>query len=485
MPSLQVQNVTKRFGTLVALDNISAEFQSGEIHAVLGENGAGKSTLMNVMSGFLSPDKGEVTLDGNPIPLGRANECKRLGIEMIHQHFMLVPEFTVAENLALVRLESLFNRADTAKLSEPASKVGEDLGWRLEPNTRTKRLPVGVQQRIEILKAIAGTASVLIFDEPTAVLTPDEVEELFRVLRRLKQEGKIVVLIAHKLSEVMSVADRVTVLRHGKLIASALIGEVDAAKLANWMVGEMPPKLPAKEHGTLVEGLKAENLTVPGDRGEIAVDGVTFQVNKGEIYGIGGVDGNGQAELAECLAQVRKARSGSLLWLAKPFSHDTPQIGYVPQDRQTDGLALNMTIQDNMFISGLNRPELFRGPLIRAKSVRQWARSLITRFSIKADSPNDLISSLSGGNQQKVVVSRILDNHPSLLVVVNPTRGLDIKATQYVHQTILSARDGGAAVILISSDLDELYALSDRTMFLSRGRLVEDIGAASVVGGAA
>ena len=484
MSELLVQNVSKRFGTLAALSDVSVRFVSGQIHAVLGENGAGKSTLMSVISGFMKPDQGDVSLDGRPLPLGRAYECKHLGIEMIHQHFTLVPEFTVAENLALSRLDRLAKTVDSKALAKKALDAGKALGWELDPIARTGRLPVGIQQRIEILKAISGEASVLIFDEPTAVLSPDEVEELFRVLRRLKDEGKIVILIAHKLSEVLSIADQITVLRLGQLVATENRKDVDGAKLAYWMVGEMPERAPHREIGHLKVGVTASHLSVLGDRKEIAVNDVSFEIGQGEIFGIGGVDGNGQVELAECLAQVRKPVTGALSWQGIPFDTLSPTLGYVPQDRQSDGLALGMTIQDNMLVSGLLRAELFRGPFLNIKAVKLWAQGLIQRFSIKAGSPKDLAGSLSGGNQQKVVVSRILDNNPLLLVVVNPSRGLDIKATQFVHEKILAARDAGASVALFSADLDELYALSDRTMFLSRGRLLEDLGATSLVGGA-
>ncbi len=484
MSHLEVRNVTKRFANVQALDDVSISFHGGEIHAVLGENGAGKSTLMSAISGFLTPDSGSILLDGASIPIGKAHDCKRIGIEMIHQHFTLVPEFTVAENLALVRLKGLVQVSNPAKLSAGAMATGKSLGWALEPESSTRRLPVGVQQRIEILKAISGDASVLIFDEPTAVLSPDEVEELFHVLRQLKSEGKVVVLIAHKLSEVLEISDKVTVLRHGKLIASALRSEVDADMLASWMVGEMPPKSPTRTSQDAQLAVTASKLTVLGDRGEFAINDITFEIKKGEIFGIGGVDGNGQVELAEALAQVRSINSGELEWEGKSFSKDIPKIGYVPQDRQRDGLALRMSIRDNMLVSGLHRPEFFAGPFLKVRSVTNWAKELIKRFSIKVEDPHELAGSLSGGNQQKVVVSRILDNDPELLIIVNPTRGLDIKATQYVHEQILSARGAGAAVLLISADLDELYALSDRTVFLSRGRMVEDQGAASLVGGA-
>lgn len=484
MSELLVQNVSKRFGTLAALSEVSVRFVTGQIHAVLGENGAGKSTLMSVISGFMKPDRGEVSLDGKLLPLGRAYECKHLGIEMIHQHFTLVPEFTVVENLALSRLDGLAKTVNSSALARKALDMGKALGWELDPNAPTGRLPVGIQQRIEILKAISGDASVLIFDEPTAVLSPDEVEELFRVLRRLKDEGKIVILIAHKLSEVLSIADQVTVLRLGKLVATEKREKVDAERLAYWMVGEMPERALHREIGQLKVGVTASHLSVLGDRKEIAINDVSFEIRQGEIFGIGGVDGNGQVELAECLAQVRKPVTGTLSWQGIPFNSLSPTLGYVPQDRQSDGLALGMTIQDNMLVSGLRRAELFRGPFLNIKAVKAWAQGLIQRFSIKAESPKDLAGSLSGGNQQKVVVSRILDNSPSLLVVVNPSRGLDIKATQFVHEKILAARDAGASVALFSADLDELYGLSDRTMFLSRGRLLEDLGAASLVGGA-
>ncbi len=485
MSELAVKGVAKRFGALTALQDVTLTFRSGEIHAVLGENGAGKSTLMNVMSGFLAPDAGTVLLDGKPIPLGSAFECKNLGIEMIHQHFTLVPEFSVAENLSLARLDSLYSPIDPLKNSAQAILSGKDFGWDLDAGAKTGTLPVGVQQRIEILKAISGDARVLIFDEPTAVLSPLEVEELFRVLVRLRDAGKIVVLIAHKLSEVLSVADRISVLRLGKLIQTEDRANVTARQLAEWMVGELPAANTLERPSEQGEGFEARDLVVLGDRGETAIDGVKFSVRRGEIFGIGGVDGNGQVELAEAVAQVRPVKRGELTWQAKPIEAEFPVIGYVPQDRQRDGLALGMSIQDNMLISALRRKSLFKGPFLAMRAVREWSQDLIARFSIKAGSPNDLAKSLSGGNQQKVVVSRTLDRDPNLLIVVNPTRGLDIKATQYVHDRILEARQRGAAVLLFSADLDELYALSDRTMFLSKGRLLEDTGAAALVGGEA
>lgn len=478
LPSLSATNVSKRYGTLLALDRVSVSFLPGEIHAVLGENGAGKSTLMGVLSGFTAPTEGEVALDGRPIPLGEAFACKQLGIEMIHQHFTLAPEFTVAENLALARLPGLVRSADPLRVASRALDVAKDLGWEIDPKARVRDLSVGVRQRLEILKALSGEAKVLIFDEPTAVLAPDEVADLFRVLRQLRDEGRIVVLIAHKLSEIAAVADRVTVLRRGKWIATVPLSETNTEELARWMVGEMPPRAVLPDSGALRDGLSVEGLVVRGDRGETAVRGVSFEARRGEIFGVGGVDGNGQVELAEALAGVRPPGAGTIRFAGER------NVGYVPQDRQADALALTMTIEDNLLVTGHRRADLSRGPFLRPKAARDWAEGLIERFAIKASGPDEYVGSLSGGNQQKVVVSRTFDAAPNLLVVVNPTRGLDVKASAFVHERLREARAGGAAVVLFSTDLDELYALADRAVFMSRGELREDRGAASLVGGA-
>jgi len=481
MSRLTVSQLTKRFGALTALDDVSLAFEAGEIHAVLGENGAGKSTLMHVMSGFLTPDSGEVLLDGKKIPVGFAFQCKHLGIEMIHQHFTLVPAFTVAENLALARLDGLAHITDSKELAAKALSIADKLGWRIDPDARTGQLSVGQQQRLEILKAISGDASVLIFDEPTAVLAPHEVDDLFRVLAELKSQGKCVILIAHKLTEVLSIADRVSVLRRGKLIASEIRSNVDAQTLAEWMVGELPSRddVPQGVAGDIC--VQASNLSVLGDRGETSVRGVHFEIRKGEILGFGGVDGNGQVELAECLSQIRKPSSGEIQW---HFSNQKQAIGYIPQDRHVDGLALNLSIEENMLVTALDDEKLVSGPFLNLKEVRAWANRLVQNYSVKAADASVAAGSLSGGNQQKVIVSRTLDQNPELLVVLNPGRGLDIKATDYVHQMILEARTRGTAVALFSTDLDELYKLSSRVVFMVGGKLVEDEGALSLVGGA-
>lgn len=482
MASFRVDGVSKAYGAVQALSNVSVQFSAGEIHAVLGENGAGKSTLMHVMAGFAVPDAGSLEMDGQAIPIGKPFECKRMGIAMIHQHFTLVPGFSVEENLALARLSSL-GPLNTAALIGPARDESESLDWDISLGMPAGRLPVGLQQRIEIVKTIAGDSRVVIFDEPTAVLSPGEVDDLFRVLRRLKEAGKMVILIAHKLQEVMAIADRVTVLRRGKVVAEAAIGDVTPTMLAEWMVGELPPELQKGGGAAVRDGLRSRSLTALGDRGEQALRGIDLTAGRGEILGIGGVDGNGQVELAEALAGVRAFR-GELLWEGSPLDFDVTRVAYIPQDRQGDGLALTMTIEDNLMIEGHRRQGLTSGPFIRRRAARAWARGLIGRFGVKGDA-DDLAGSLSGGNQQKVVVARALDETPDLLVAVNPSRGLDLKATEYVHRKMLEARNEGAAVVLISTDLEELAALSTRTVFLSRGEILEGDRAASLAGGLA
>ena len=479
---LIAEHISKSFGPVRALDDVSIEFLPGEIHAVLGENGAGKSTFMNILSGFLSPDGGSVSLDGAELPLGRPHKCRDAGIEMVHQHFTLVPNFTVAENLALASVERLGGVLNVDRRAERAFAIAHDLGWEVDPKAKAGSLPVGVQQRVEILKCLAGNASVLIFDEPTAVLSPDEVLDLIRVLKRLRDEGNIVILIAHKLSEVMAAADRVTVLRGGRKVADALIKDVDEHQLANWMVGEMPEFQPRHSESSAKTVLSARDLSVRGDRGEQAVRNISFAAVEGEILGIGGVDGNGQVELAEALALIRYS-SGSLLWNGSPISAADVRIAYIPHDRQVDGLALSMSVEENLLIGDETDKELNKGLFLWWQKIHERTQSLIRRYEIKVSSPDQAVESLSGGNQQKIVVSRNLYRRPDLIVVVNPTRGLDVRATQYVREQILSAGAARTTVIYFSTDLDELAIVADRILFMSRGELLESYTSEALVGG--
>ncbi|RYG36201.1 ATP-binding cassette domain-containing protein [bacterium] len=463
--ALTVDSVSKRFGPIVALSGVSAEFLSGEIHAVLGENGAGKSTLMEVMAGFVTPDTGTISLDGQAVLPGRAFDARKRGIGMIHQHFTLVPALTVRENLALAQLPGLARIIRPEELARTSLAAAERLGWSINPEIPVRQLSVGERQRLEILKALGGEAKVLIFDEPTAVLIPEEVERLFHTLRQLRDEGRVVVLIAHKLSEVTAIADRVTVLRRGSKVAESAMRETDAAQLARWMTGEDFHPIPASSPspGTKVVGLR--NVVIKGDRGEEAVRGIDLEIRRGEILAIGGVDGNGQHELAEALAGVRPIASGLI---AKGKS-----VGYVPGDRQGDGLAAGMSIRDNLLVTGHRKSSLAPWGWLSKSSVSVWARELIAKYDVRAEGASTKVAGLSGGNQQKVVIARALADQPALLVAVNPTRGLDLKATAFVHAQIVAARDAGAAIALISTDRDELAALGDRTIYVSRGLLSE------------
>jgi simple sugar transport system ATP-binding protein len=388
-----------------------------------------------------------------------------MGVAIVHQHFMLVPQFSVRDNLLLDQMGGLGGMTDPALVEERAKKAAESVGWQIDFNAKTGSLPVGVQQRIEIVKALAFDPQVIILDEPTAVLTPDEVEDLIRVLKQLKEQGKTVILIAHKLNEVYAAADRVTVLRQGRTVGTGLLSELTPDALATWMVGEVPLPLSLLEVTQGEVLMTFDKVRVKGSRGEEAVRGVSFQLHAGEILGIGGVDGNGQVELAEAAAGVRPVSSGVL------DAKESP--AYIPQDRQTDGLALTMSVFDNLLISGINSAELMRSGWLKMKEARRWGERLAADYQIKTPDLDVKAKNLSGGNQQKIVVSRVLSRNPRIIVAVNPTRGLDISAARFVHENLLKAARDGAALLLISTDREELSALSSRIMIMSRGELTQ------------
>ena len=475
-----VRNVSKAFGPTLALDDVSLDFQPARIHAVIGENGAGKSTLMHVLGGFVRPDAGAVLLDGVSQPLGDPAAMRHLGIEMVHQHFTLAPALTVAESLALARMNRLAARLDIERLAQPALAIARELGWELDPRARTGTLPVGVRQRVEIVKALAGEEGgrpgrVLVLDEPTAVLSPGEVEDLFRVIRNLRDAGRCIILIAHKLAEVLAVAEQIAVLRHGKLVAETTAASADQETLARWMVGELPPGQVKEPSRREERRLVVKDLEVRGDRGEDAVRGVSFEVFAGEIFGIGGVDGNGQVELAEALAGIRSFRGH--------LSVDAEEVAYIPPDRQLDGLALEMSVAENLLVRADLMPGLTWGPFLRSGTASRAVQELVREYDVRASSAGQPAGSLSGGNQQKIVVSRVLSRNPRMLVAVNPTRGLDFSATAFVHEKLLGAAASGSAVVLFSTDLDELAALCPRRVFMSGGRFAESVDAVGYVGG--
>lgn len=478
IPILSAIGISKRFGSTVAVDDIHIDIFQGEVHAILGENGAGKTTLVSILSGAIQPDKGIIKFDGSKITLKNVFDARNHGISLVHQHFALVPAMTIEENLALASPVTNTETFSVAALSKPALELAKKLGWILEPKTKVENLSVGEQQRVEIIKALVSSNHVLLLDEPTASLTKQETADLFRVIEQMKQEGRAVIFITHKLEEVKRVSDKVTVLKKGKVIAKNLnSNEVSVKQLADYMVGDVPEISQKKEHDDAVV-LKVKNLKTFSDKRNMAVDDVAFQVHQGEIFGIGGVDGNGQVELAEALAGIRRIHSGVVLWKDTNLYEADIKTAYIPQDRQTDGLALNLSITDNLLIEGHKLPSLKRYGIFLFDKIRKWCEKLIDVFQIKVTDLSLPAASLSGGNQQKIVVARVLDTHPHLLIAVNPTRGLDIISTQFVHEKLLEAKNIGCAIVLISTDLDELSLLSDRFTILSKGKLLtgEDVG---------
>lgn len=460
-PALEAHSVSKTFGSHRALDSVSVAFQGGEIHAVLGENGAGKSTLMKILGSELRPDAGEIRFR---VPNSQ--------VAIVHQHFMLVPAMTVAENFALASEHRRFS-CDPSAESAASMRIAKDLDWALELQDRVESLPVGVQQKIEILKALSTRAEVLIFDEPTAVLSPSEVADLFQVLRNLRSDGKSIILIAHKLSEVLEIADRVTVLRHGRVVGHAERTEFEPDVVARWMVGDLPPPvsvLGADPGPVLVE---ANAVEVVGDRGETVVSQATFAIHRGEIVGIGGIDGNGQVELAEALCGIRPYKGE----MSVP-----ERIAYIPQDRHRDGLALRMSVAENLLVGRIDDPSLRQNGLISVRHWHSWAHGLVKTFDIRATSIHQPVGLLSGGNQQKVVIGRCLSNQPSFVVAVNPTRGLDLSATAEVHRQLIEFARKGAAIALFTTDLDELGLLAHRRLAMSRGRIVDADSSAAITG---
>lgn len=513
-PLLSMRRIVKNFGQTAALKGIDFVVEAGEIHALLGENGAGKSTLMHVLAGLTTPDAGEIQMEGLAVQLDTPREARKHGIAMVHQHFTLVPAFTISENLALAEKTARINLVESLvyKPKVVAGKAldrAKELGWNLNGQSCIVDLSVGVQQRVEIIKALVTDARILIFDEPTAVLTGKEVEELFTVLRRLRAEGRAIILIAHKLAEIMAVGDRVTVLHQGKNVTTVPVAEVSSTQLALWMVSgtqsqttspafstetrrhsepqltELPAAMNALDEINCTPGkivttlatnpaLRVLGLSVYGDRGEQALRDLDLQVCSGEILGIGGVDGNGQTELAEALVGLRPCKTGTITWNEKSLVPGvSTRIGYIPQDRRRAGLALSLSVEENLLFEAVRDRTYRWGPFLRRRKLIDLADKLIKNYDIRAESRSVPVSSLSGGNQQKIVVARNLSTEPELIVAVNPTRGLDIGATRFVHAQIRTAKARGAAIVLISTDLDEIAALADRQAILSSGRLAE------------
>ena len=479
-PALEMRGITKRYPGVVANDGINLQVHPGEIHALLGENGAGKTTLMNVLYGLATPDEGEVLLDGTPVRIAGPADAIARGISMVHQHFMLVPVLTVAENILLGE-ETMANRffLDRNEAHRRIVELGRRFGFEIDPETKVGSLSVGWQQRVEILKALYRNARILVLDEPTAVLTPQETEEIFAVLRRLAAEGHSIVFISHKLYEVLEIADRITVIRRGRVVGERKPADTDEDDLAELMVGrEVQLVVDRGESHPGAPMLKVTGLSANDDRGHSMVNGVDFDVRAGEIFGIAGVAGNGQDELVESIIGLRKPSAGTVELDGTDVTGQTPrqlnesQVAYVPADRHRFGLILAFPVSDNLVLTSYYRSPYARGLLRNREAIDRDAATAVKRFDIRTPSPNVRASTLSGGNQQKIVVAREFDRELKLLILDQPTRGLDVGSIEFIHRQVIAKRDAGTAVLLVSAELDEVLELSDRIGVMYGGRIV-------------
>jgi len=475
----------KTFGELRANDGVDLAVDWGQVHALLGENGAGKSTLMNVVYGLVRPDSGEIVFDGRPVQIHGPEDAIKLGIGMVHQHFMLIPPLTVAENIVLGREISNRGVMDLDRAGRMVDELSKRFGLEVNPRERIADLSVGLQQRVEILKALYRGARLLILDEPTAVLTPQEINGLFEIVRSLVAQGNAVIFITHKLTEVMEIANQITVMRRGRVVATTTPAESSTADLARMMVGRpvllRVDKKPAQPGAV---GLSVEDLVVLDDRRHVAVDHVSLEVRAGEILGIAGVEGNGQNELVEAIMGLRTAKAGHVRLEGRDISHGSTKarlhdgLGLIPPDRHRMGVILELSVADNLVLDDYDRPPFARWLVRQFTAIRDYAAQLIKTFDIRVQSPDQPVGSLSGGNQQKLVVARQLGTLPKVLVASQPTRGVDVGSIEFIHRQIVSDRDKGLAVLLISSELDEVLSLADRVAVLYRGRVAAVIDAA-------
>lgn len=482
---IEMKNITKKFGDFVANDNIDLTVHKGEIHALLGENGAGKSTLMNVLYGLYEPTSGEIYLNGNKVDITNPSIAIKNGIGMVHQHFMLVETFTVVENIILgMETTKSLGVVDIEKATKEVEEISKKYGLYVDPNAKIHDITVGMQQRVEILKALYRGADILILDEPTAVLTPQEIEELMQIMKSLSNQGKTIIIITHKLREIKQAADYCTIIRRGKKIDTVKVDEVTEEDLASMMVGR---KVSFNvEKGKISRGevvLKVENLVVKDNRKLNAVNGLSLELHKGEILGIAGVDGNGQSEFIEGITGLRPIESGIVKLNGKDVTNHSPKeiidngMNTIPEDRQKRGLILDFTVAENIILENYHKEPFSRKGRLNHKEVSNYAKELIEKFDIRPKDDKHIVGELSGGNQQKVILAREISNDPDVLIAAQPTRGLDVGAIEYVHKYLIEQRDDGEAVLLISFELDEIMNLSDRIAVIFDGKIVDILDA--------
>jgi len=475
---VEMCDIIKRFPGVLANSKVCFDVRAGEVHALLGENGAGKSTLMRQLYGLYQPDEGSITIDGKPQSFHSPADAIHAGIGMIHQHFMLVPTLTVAQNVALGLRSSREPLLDLQKVTARIESLSEAYGINVDPQAYVWQLSVGEQQRVEIMKALYRGASVIILDEPTAVLIPQEVNDLFVTLRRMVAEGHALVFISHKLHEVMAISDRVTVLRDGKVIGTRKTAEVTQTELVKMMVGRELTELEPRPLKPGPVRLAITKLHAMGDRGSEALRGVDLEIHAGEIVGLAGVSGNGQRELAECLAGIRKVSSGKIILGTKEITSATVNqrvaagLAFIPEERMRDGAIREFSVEENIYLHDHSFPPYTHGIFLDFKTMAAHASDLVREFTVKTPGLDTPLKNLSGGNIQKLIMARELSRHPDMLIASQPTRGVDIGATEYIHQRLLAQREAGTAILLISEDLDETRALSDRIAVMYEGQLI-------------
>ncbi|OJG16019.1 ABC transporter ATP-binding protein [Enterococcus canintestini] len=479
---IEMRHITKAFGDFKANDDINLRVKPGEIHALLGENGAGKSTLMNVLSGLLEPTSGDIFMKGQKVNITSPTAANKLGIGMVYQHFMLVDAFTVTENIILGSEPTKGGVINRKKAREEIMRVSEQYGLAVDPDAYVRDISVGMQQRVEILKTLYRGAEVLIFDEPTAVLTPQEIDELIAIMHGLVKEGKSIILITHKLDEIKKVADQCTVIRRGKGIGTVAVKDVTSQELADMMVGRAVSFKTVKKDANPQEViLSVENLVVKESRGLEAVKNLSLQVRAGEVLGIAGIDGNGQSELIQALTGLRKVESGKVFLDGDDITNKKPRqivekgVGHVPEDRHKYGLVLEMTLAENMALQTYYQEPLSKNGFLNYSEINEKARDLIKEYDVRTT--NELVpaKALSGGNQQKAIIAREVDRDPDLLIVANPTRGLDVGAIEFIHKRLIEQRDKFKAVLLVSFELEEILNVSDRIVVLHAGEIVGEV----------